>query len=114
VKVVGYLYDQDFWCITCLRHDGVDPSDDEVSPIYDTFECDYPRHCGGCREFLEGPLTADGEESLKTNYRDGSYRVADGSPDETFQEYMDSYWWINWHFLWTFVGLMDPYGDVED
>ena len=117
MDVVGYVYECDHWCARCLKEAGIDPNWDEVGAIFDDSESDYPMHCGciDCREFLGGSLTSDGYELLKQAYRDGHHRAPEGGPDEQFDEYMYHYADIGaWHFLWTFVGLMDPYGDVED
>jgi hypothetical protein len=115
MHVVGYVYGCDYWCADCLKKAGIDPGWDEVGAVFDDSEHDYPMHCGDCREFLETSLTSDGYNLLKQAYCDGSYRAPGGGPDEQFEEYMYHFADLHsWHCIWTFVGLMDPYGDILD
>jgi len=115
MHVVGYTYECDYLCPNCLKKAGIDPNWDEVGAIFDDYEHDHPMHCGDCREFLGGCLTLDGYAALEQAYRDGYYRAPGGGPNEQFVEYMYHYADLNsWHCLWTFVGRMDPFGDVED
>ncbi|MFN0317543.1 MAG: hypothetical protein ACKVQA_21165 [Burkholderiales bacterium] len=47
-------------------------------------EADSPQHCGGCREFLENPLTPDGMEYVrdaKNAEWDAFYGIERESPD---------------------------------
>lgn len=74
---MAYIFQADIYCDECgaairdeYRANGI--ADDGDS---DTFpqgpypdgggEADCPQHCGNCHEFLENPLTSDGEEYVK-------------------------------------------------
>ena len=113
MEVVGYVYGSDYWCADCLKEAEIDFSWDEVGTIFSNFESDYPQHCHACHIFLGGNLTVDGVKALKQAYRDGHYRNASSGPDDQFEEYMHAFSYLDWYFIWTFVGLMDPYGNVE-
>jgi hypothetical protein len=112
MDVVGYTYDCDRWCADCLQDAGINPSDDEVSALFDYDESDCPEHCGSCGEFLGGSLTDRGLEDLKEAYREGNYRAPRGGPSDVFRQYM-SHYLVDWHFIWTFAGLVDPDGDPK-
>lgn len=116
LRVIGFVYDAAPWCHVCLVAAGIDPAGDEVGALFDDTMYDYPVHCHVCHEFLGGELTADGFEKLKQAYRDGHFRLPDGSPNEQFEEYMREYEYGGYisHFIWTFIGLMDPYGNILD
>ena len=114
MRVVGYIYDSGHWCAQCIEDANIDPSCDEVGVVFEDSVCDYPMHCHACDEFLGGELTADGFDALKQNYLDGNYRGPNGGPDAQFEEYMEAFDYGSWHFIWTFIGPMDPYGEVLD
>lgn len=114
MEVVGYTYDADHWCEDCLLEEGVDLDDDEVGAIFDYTESDYPMHCNACGEFLGGNLTDHGLKALKEAYRDGEYRNANGDPSEHFQQYMEAWDSVDWHILWSFLGPLDPWGELKD
>ena len=114
LDVIGYTYDCDHWCADCLQAADIDPRDDEVGAIFDDEGVsDYPTHCCTCGEFLGGSLTSEGIEILKETYRKGGYRAPGGGPSDEFRKYMDYFDGVDWHFIWTFAGLLDPDGDLK-
>lgn len=66
----AYIYNADIYCAKCGREiqqtlgtscDTGDSNDFPQGPYADGGgEADCPHHCGGCRLFLENPLTEDG------------------------------------------------------
>ncbi len=79
----AYIYKAELYCKVCGRglqvhlprpdyNPPFDSNDYPVGPYPDGGgESDCPQHCGGCGEFLENPLTADGYDSLREAIADG-------------------------------------------
>ncbi len=111
MEVIGYVYEGDIYCKTCLTaNGGPDPNDeDSVGPVFDTDEGDAPVHCGGCREFLGGALTRDGVRFLKELYLERHVRN-----EALWKAYMDYYHGVDWYFIPTFIGPMNPRGEFKD
>jgi len=106
---IGYVWEGDIYCADCMRKGGVvGPDDDEVGAIFEESESDYPYHCGDCREFLGGSLTKDGEKWVKAHWMEG---WRDRALMETYMRHYDG---VDWYFIHTFWGWMDPLGNLKD
>ncbi len=76
-----YIYNADIYCDDCglarvaqarLEHrpDNGDSNDFPQGPYRNGGgEADCPQHCADCYKFLQNPLTDDGREYVKHNYR---------------------------------------------
>lgn len=103
---IGYVSDGEIVCETCL---GRDPDDPDIGALFEDSESAYPYHCSYCHEFLGGSLTNDGVEWLKEQYLEHRWR--DRALIETYMRYYDG---VDWHFIHTFWGWMDPLGNLKD
>ena len=89
----AYIFQADVWCEDCARDIQFRLShrkDDEDSDAYPQGpysdgggEADCPQHCGGCRVFLENPLTSHGVDYVVEQHRD--------NPSDITQEWVDYY-----------------------
>jgi hypothetical protein len=70
-------------------------------------EFDYPPHCYICNRFIGGFLTDYGEQELIREYQCGRNR-------KRINEYLNHYDWIDRYFIWTFIGMTDPDGNLKD
>jgi len=106
MSIIGYIRNGDYLCLDCSKHV------DFLGPvIFGYSEFDYPPHCGDCGCFIGGVLTNYGVRELIQEYRDGQYRT--GICKMYFDEYLSHYFWINRFFIWTFVGMIDPDGNLQ-
>lgn len=73
--ITAYVYKADLYCKRCadkiMETPGMAPNEDSdrypQGPYGDGGgEADHPQHCGGCRMFLENPITDDGRNYLRT------------------------------------------------
>lgn len=106
---IGFYYDSDYWCHACLPVEGYTEC---VFPIWREEVVDYPLHCRTCHAFLGGNLTEYGEQRIKNNFLAGHFGDI-GKPSDALAEYMIYYNYINWYFIWTFLGPMNPYGIIR-
>lgn len=114
MEVIAYIYDSEILCEDCLRAAGIDPDDDEVSALFDTSESDSPLHCAYCHAFLGGSLTEDGFQNIVRYYLDGYFQDKNGDPDDVLLTYMREYDYYDWYVVPTFVGFLDPCGDLKN
>ena len=100
--VIGYVEDGDIYCHEHAKT--------RVSPVLDDEESDSPIHCGECHEFLGGLLTADGVKRIIEDWRDYNARNR-----EAYETYMERWPYLDWFFMPTFLGWMNPItGDIKD
>lgn len=80
----AYIFQADIYCEDCAkeimeRQHAYEPGDGDAwdsdfypkGPYADGGgEADTPQHCGGCRVFLDNPLTGDGETYVRDAFRE--------------------------------------------
>lgn len=103
---IGYVAQGEIVCKACL---GCDPDDPEVGALFEDSESDYPYHCAYCRKFLGGTLTRDGVAWIKEQYLEHRWRDR-----ELIETYMRHYSGVDWYFIHTFWGWMDPLGHISE
>jgi hypothetical protein len=97
--VVGYVDDG---AIYCKYH--CPCSDAAVVTTWDEF--DAPQHCDVCHEFLHNNITYEGIKYMENLYFSGMRN------EGLWREYMEEYPWIDWYFIHTWVGPMNPLGEI--
>lgn len=109
-----YIYQAALLCLDCGAaartrihnyNQDLEPEDSEDESSYDSDdfpkgpypdgggEADTPQHCDHCGEFLDNPLTPDGEECVRDAFR--RYVLENrGSLFETLKTWKESYSWV--------------------
>lgn len=105
---IGYVYDADHWCESCLRKAHVSFQSLDVNPIWESEEADHPMHCCQCHEFLGGNLTRDGVRNLQKKILEGELH------EELIRLYTEYFEWADWYVFRTFAGCVDYFGGVND
>lgn len=108
---IGYVWEGGVYCKDCMDASGgsVTSESEEVGAIFEESESDYPEHCGDCHEFLGGALTTEGKRWLREQWVEHRWR--DFALIETYMQHYDS---MDWYFIFTFWGWMDPLGNLKD
>jgi len=89
----AYIYQANIYCEPCIKEMVTQVQDihefdsDEYAkgPFSDGGgESDYPTHCGLCHDFLENPLTTEGEEYVKGVIHDPLLEVHPADHDDAY------------------------------
>jgi hypothetical protein len=104
----GYIYEGDVYCDACIGDDLKNA--DEVGAVLESSYWDSPLHCGGCRQFLPTALTEEGYCELEEQIRAFSFEYWG---EDLLSEYLSHWDFHDWHVIPTFIGMMDPFGEIR-